>query len=152
VAKLTSSNIYMTQNFRQAPDDLRSEALTKAASVVSALPNVGVAGRTDRFTGDCAELEDLDHAICLSTVPNDAGELYVYPAAGSLFTDYKRGTHHDAPSDDNRLVPILVMAPGLQPQSGTGSLLQVAPTLAALLGISPPRFATEQPLFGITGR
>ncbi|MDB4956724.1 MAG: type phosphodiesterase/nucleotide pyrophosphatase [Myxococcales bacterium] len=150
VAKLSSDNIYMTQNFRQAPDDLRDEALTATARAVTSLPNVALAGRTDRFAGGCNAFKDLEYAVCLATVPNDAGEIYVYPSAGSLFTDYKLGTHHDALSDDNRRVPILVMAPGVAPQSGTGSLLQIAPTVAALLGIPPPPSATEQPLFGIT--
>jgi arylsulfatase A-like enzyme len=66
-----------------------------------------------------------------------------------MITDSPAGTHHDAPFGDNRHVPILVMAPGLEPQNGTGSLLQVAPTLAALLGIPPPAAAKERPLFGI---
>ena len=152
VARLSSSNVYMTQNFRQAPDDLRLEALTKAAAALGVLPNVATAGRTDKFSAGCDAFKDLEHAVCLAIVPNDSGELYVYPAAGSLFTDYTMGSHHDAPFDDNRQVPILVMAPGLRPQSGTGSLLQVAPTLSALLGIPSPPSATEPPLFGISGR
>jgi hypothetical protein len=49
-------------------------------------------------------------------------------------------------------VPILVMGPGIAHQVGDGSLLQVAPTLAALLGIDPPEYAREPTLFGITRR
>ena len=71
------------------------------------------------------------------------------PANGSLITDYATGTHHDSPFDDNRLVPILVLAPGLAAQAGTGSLLQVAPTLAALLRIPPPAAAKSPALFGL---
>jgi hypothetical protein len=87
--------------------------------------------------------------VCWGLVPDEAGELYVVPAAGSLISDHKTGTHHDAPSDDNRQVPILVMAPGLAPQVGAGTLLQVAPTIAALLHVPPPNTG-EKPLFGLT--
>jgi hypothetical protein len=85
----------------------------------------------------------------LSLYPPESGELYVMPVEGSLISDYKSGTHHDAPFDDNRRVPIIVMAPGLAPQTGEGSLLQVAPTVSALLHVPPPPAATEPPLFSI---
>ena len=78
--------------------------------------------------------------------------LVALAAAGSLITTYETGSHHDAPFDDNRRVPILVLAPGLAPQAGTGSLLQVAPTVAALLRVPPPPAATEPPLFGLGAR
>jgi len=39
------------------------------------------------------------------------------------------------------------------PQTGgTGSQLQIAPTVAALLGISVPPAATASPLFGLRAR
>ena len=75
------------------------------------------------------------------------------PKRGFVITDYPTGTHHDAPNEDNQHVPILVRAPGLAPQLVQGaSMLQVAPTVAALLGVPPPEAATEKPLFGIEAR
>jgi hypothetical protein len=44
------------------------------------------------------------------------------------------------------------MAPGVHGELATGSLLQVAPTLAALLHIPAPAVAQEQPLFGLVAR
>ena len=69
-----------------------------------------------------------------------------------MITEAKFGTGHDAPNDDNRRVPVIVMAPGLAPRHATGTTLQVAPTLAALLGVAPPVTATASTLFGITKR
>jgi hypothetical protein len=46
----------------------------------------------------------------------------------------------------------LIEAPGVAHQVGAGSLLQVAPTVSALLGVSPPERATEPPLFDIRKR
>ena len=152
VNDLVSSNLYMTAKFRALPVETRGPALDAAAAAVAALPNIGFAGRSDRFSPGCTVESDTYRAICLGTVPGDAGELYVYPIAGSSISAYKAGSAHDAPFDDNRRVPILIKAPGVAHQRGDGSLLQVAPTLAALLGIDPPAAAREPALFGIQRR
>src|SRR5690606_20954344 len=123
-----------------------------AAAAIAKIPGIAFAGRTDRLSSDCSTEQDTLRAVCLANMPGESGELYVYPQAGSAITVYTFGSAHDAPFDDNRRVPILVKAPGLQRQAGEGSLLQVAPTLAALLGIDPPEAAREPPLFGITKR
>jgi predicted AlkP superfamily pyrophosphatase or phosphodiesterase len=149
VAKVVSSNVYMTAKFRELPPTTRDAALDVAANALRDVAGIAFAGRTDRFSAGCNTEQAIDRAICLSIVAGEAGELYVYPSAGSGITGYSGGTTHDAPFDDNRRVPILIKAPGLAPQRGTGSLLQVAPTAAALLGVSPPERAIEPPLFGI---
>lgn len=152
VADLVASNLYMTAKFRELPADQRGAALDAAVRAVAAVPNVAFAGRTDRFSPGCTVEQGSHRAICLGTVPGEGGELYVYPMAGSSISAYAGGTSHDAPFDENRRVPILVAAPGLAPRQGDGSLLQVAPTLAALLGIDPPEAAREPTLFGIERR
>lgn len=152
VADLVSSNLYMTAKFRELPEQTRGAALDAAVAAVAKVPGVAFAGRSDAFSPDCSVEKDTLRAICLGTVPGDAGELYAYPMAGSSITAYTAGSAHDAPFDDNRRVPILVEAPGVAHQVGDGSLLQVAPTLAALLGIDPPKAAREPPLFGIKRR
>ena len=152
VAAVSSGNVYLTAAFASVPSGAREDALTAAARAIGELPNIAAAGVVARIAGNCAARPDLDRAICLSVVSGESGELYVVPAAGSLITDYKTGTHHDAPFADNRHVPILVMAPGLAPQTAAGSLLQIAPTVAALLGVPAPEAATEPPLFGLAAR
>jgi len=120
------------------------------ASAIAQVPGVAAVGPTAPLIDHCAEQDaSLFKAICLAIVPGESGELYVVPQRGSLISEYTSGTHHDSPFDDNRLVPLFVMAPGLAPQTATASLLQVAPTVAALLGIPPPARATERPLFGL---
>ncbi|HEY5920733.1 MAG TPA: alkaline phosphatase family protein [Kofleriaceae bacterium] len=152
VAKLVSSNMYLSAKFRGLSAEAREKALVAAARAMRAVPGVAFAGRTDQFSPDCKLEKDIDRAICLSIVPGDAGELYAYPTAGSGITSYAGGTTHDAPFDDNRRVPILIKAPGVAKQVGDGSVLQVAPTLAALLGIAPPDGALEPTLFGVQRR
>jgi arylsulfatase A-like enzyme len=72
------------------------------------------------------------------------------PVRGSLVTEYTTGTHHDSPSAENREVPVIVRAPGLAPQTlDRASFLQVAPTVAALLRVPPPKAAIAPTLFSI---
>jgi predicted AlkP superfamily pyrophosphatase or phosphodiesterase len=148
VAKVTSSNVYMTDNV-VGMGRLRDAILDQAAKALVKLPNIAAAGTTSSAKGNCEQRSGLEQAICYSIFDGESGELYIVPARGSLITDYKTGTHHDAPFDDNRKVPILVLAPGVAKQSGTGSLLQVAPTVTALLGVPPPVAAKLPPLFGL---
>lgn len=152
VAKLVSSNLYLTPKFGELSPVQREAALGAAVQAIRAVPGIAFAGRTDQFSPGCKVEKDTTRAICLSMVAGEAGELYVYPSAGSGITNYGGGTTHDAPYDDNRRVPILIKGPGIAQQAGDGSLLQVAPTLAALLGVPPPEGATEPTLFGIERR
>jgi predicted AlkP superfamily pyrophosphatase or phosphodiesterase len=152
MAKVTSSNVYMSAKFRELSPQLREAGLDAAAKAIRGVPGIAFAGRTDKFSPDCKAEKDTERAICLSVVPGESGELYAYPTAGSGITSYPGGTTHDAPFDDNRRVPILIKAPGVPHQVGDGTLLQVAPTIAALLGIPPPEAAKESPLFEIERR
>lgn len=152
VARIASGNVYLVPAFARLPPQLRDEALTAAVEAAGRVSGIAAAFRNDRAAGRCAGRADLERAICLSIVPGESGELSVVPRAGSLITTFETGTHHDAPFDDNRRVPILVMAPSVLPQQGEGSLLQVAPTVAALLGVPAPAAAIAPPLFGIPAR
>lgn len=144
VVGIASDNIYLSPTAKLDPKALRT-----AASALSKLPNIAAARPTSELAGRCETRTGLEQAMCLAVVNGEAGELFIVPAKGSQITDYKSGTHHDAPFDDNRRVPILVLAPGLAARQGTGTLLQVAPTVCALLGIPPPPAATSPPLFGL---
>lgn len=153
VAKVSSNQVYLTDRVLQLPPDRKAVALETARERVSTIGGIEGAFRTDLVAGDCERRQGLEQLVCRAVMPGVSGELYVAPVRGSLVTDYTAGTHHDAPSDDNRFVPILVMAPGLKPQrQDRGSLLQVAPTVSALLGIAPPAQASATPLFGLGSR
>ncbi len=147
VASIASSNIYLTPAFARLPERDRATALSAAAHAVANIPGIAAAGSTAAISGGCDRRHGLERAICLSVVDGESGDLYAVPRRGSLITDYRTGTHHDAPFADNREVPILVLAPGVGHQTGKGSLLQVAPTVTALLGVPPPSAAKLPPLF-----
>lgn len=143
VADLSSSNLYLTAAGRALPEAVRARALAAAAGALAQVPGIAAAevtkGILGAAPGQCAGAE-IQRAMCLSAAPGEHGELTIAVAPGSLVTSYKTGTHHDALSEDNRLVPLLVMAPGVAPRVVTEPVetLQVAPTIAALLGVAPP--------------
>ncbi len=147
VARVVSSNVYFNADFARV--ERKPEALKVAAAAVAKLPNIAASRVLSEVTGHCETRTGLEQTICFGAVDGDGGELFVVPTAGSLITDYRSGTHHDAPFDDNRRVPILVLAPGLSARQGAGTLLQVAPTVAALLGIPAPPAAKSPPLFDL---
>ncbi len=148
VAKVSSSNVYFTPSIGKVRD--QEGFLVGAGHALEGDPGIARAGPTSRLAGNCEERQGMEQAICYSIVDGESGELYVLARAGSLITDYRTGTHHDAPYDDNRRVPILVLAPGVSShQDGAVSILQVAPTVAALLGIPAPPSAKLPPLFGL---
>ena len=60
----------------------------------------------------------------------------LYPPAGA------RGTTHGSPRAYDRDVPLLAMGPGVRPGSGRVDVRSVAPSLAALAGLSGPADAT----------
>lgn len=148
IAKISSNQAYFSAAWAQLPPAERDAAKLAAAEAIrKRYPELDVFDTSD--AGACSE-PDLAGAVCRGTVPGESGELYLAPRRGFVLSEYPTGTHHDAPNADNREVPILVRAPGVAPRTiERASLLQVAPTVAALLRVPPPSAATESPLFSI---
>ncbi len=147
VATVTSNQLYFTPKLAGLAQDARHSAVLAAIGVVSRAQGIEAVVRAEDVAGGCTKRQGLERAVCFANVAGESGDLFIVPKRGWVITDYATGTQHDGPNDDNRKVPILVMGPGIAPQTALGSQLQVAPTVAALLGISPPSAATEKPLF-----
>jgi arylsulfatase A-like enzyme len=152
IAAVSSNNVYFTPKLAKLSVTDRTAVLETAAKAIAAVPGVAAAGRNDRLDGACEPRTGLDRAICFSIVGGESGELYVLARQGSLISEYTAGTGHDAPFEDNRLVPVYVKAPGLRPRVGKASTLQIAPTISALLGVPAPEAATARPLFDLPAR
>lgn len=152
IASFASSNLYLSAAARALPADQQGRALEAARQAIVQLPGIAAAGRYESIItavpGECALGGPLERAMCLAAAPDARGELYVVAKPGSVISPYVTGTHHDAPSDDNRLVPFVVVAPGVPPRVETGELttLSIAPTVTALLGVAPPAAAAAPPL------
>jgi len=151
VAKVSSNQLYLTNALTDPAE--RDRALVAATRTILAMPGIAAVFRVSDTIGHCETRSQLERTVCLALAPRISGDLYVVAKRGSLVTDYSAGTHHDAPSPDNREVPIIVRAAGLAPQRiDHASFLRVAPTVAALLGVPAPSAASESPLFGLPAR
>jgi hypothetical protein len=130
----------------------RAEALDELVRRIRALDGMQYAEQTERLRGDCAARQGMERLACFSVVPENPGHVYFAPASGSIVTRHPQGTNHGSPNDYDRHVPVLIRAPGdprwATPRNATEpvTILQVAPTLAALLGVSAPPAATAPPL------
>jgi hypothetical protein len=139
VAALSSGMVYLSTAAAARPPAERDAALAAVAARLASVPNVARVVALDPLPATCAGLDDMASRACFSRVAGESGELLVVPTEGSLVTTYTTGTSHDAPSDDTRHVPLIIRAPGRAPTPAASvSILAVAPTVAALLGISPP--------------
>ncbi len=73
--------------------------------------------------------------------PERSGDLVVQPRRDCLFSPYPAGTSHGSPWLYDRAVPLVLRGPGVTPGivRGRAAPVDLAPTLARLLGIEAPR-------------
>lgn len=81
------------------------------------------------------------HSYYPGRVPSDLGRLGVevrYPEG--TYPGSERGTGHGSPYAYDRVVPLILMGPGIRPQQHAAPVrtVDLAPTLAALAGVAPP--------------
>jgi Type I phosphodiesterase / nucleotide pyrophosphatase len=125
-------------------------ALDAMVTRVRAIPGIGGAWRSDRVSGQCEARAEPERSVCLSVEPVRAGHIYFTPAGGSIILSKEKDpTTHGSPNHEDVTVPVFVMGRGF----GEGkvdhervSILRIAPTLAALLGVPAPKAAREVPL------
>lgn len=147
---MAANMIYMTPPFDRLDPASRSRALAAIAAALGRTTGVALALPTAELVGDCrAQKTDHRRRACASLAPASMGAIYLEPLPGSRFgADHPGGAGHGNASDDERIVPIFVQTPGDEPReiAEPRSILQVAPTLARLLGVPPPAAAVEPPL------
>jgi len=75
-----------------------------------------------------------------SRIEGEGADLVVEPAYGCLFSPWPAGTSHGSPHDYDRDVPLVFMGPGVEPGQvvGRAAPVDIAPTLAAELGVAAP--------------
>jgi hypothetical protein len=146
VASVSSLNLYFSPALDKLEPARRNDAAAAALAAIRMVPGIADAGFTTELE-KCAAGGSL-RPLCRSYVAGASGDIYLVPVEGSLITEYTTGTHHDTPTADNRVVPVIVRAPGVAPRTvyRRASMLQIAPTASALLGIPAPPAAQARPL------
>ncbi len=145
IARITGNDIYfepgMFAKLAAAP-----AALEAVSAAVSVQPGINRVIRGDRLSYASASASDrLVRAAALSYFPGRGGDLILVPKDGWMFA--ASGTTHGSASADDQRVPILLFGKGVKAgqYEDEASPADVAPTLAALAGISLP-LAEGRPL------
>jgi arylsulfatase A-like enzyme len=141
--------LYLAARFRALDAGVRERALDAAVAAAKAVPGIGYAVRTDQVQGNCDGRADPEALYCRALDGERSGEILFGPAPGGLIFDKERDAiSHGSTNDDDRTVPVVVWGAGVSPgrHDEVVSALQVAPTLARLLGVPPPARAQAQAL------
>ena len=98
--------------------------------------------------GNAGEPDFVRHAL----YPGRSGDLLLIPRPLFMLLKNDDGADHGTPWNDDALVPFYSRAPGwslrAQYKGGVLRATQVAPTLAAILEVSPPSAAFAEPALG----
>ncbi len=119
-------------------------ALVKAR--LEALPSIAHAWTAAEIRSGRGELAELYRR---SFVPGRSGDLVIQRARTCLISASDYGTGHGSPYDYDRRVPLVFWGAGVEPAevSGRAATVDIAPTLAAGLGIEIPADLDGQTLF-----
>lgn len=154
VAGISTSALHLSRDFAGRDQADREAALGAIIAAIQSIPGIdrSTVMPTDRISGSCEARAGFEAMACLSLIPGESGHVFYAAEPSSIITEYDAGTNHGSPHAHDRQVPVIVYAPGdprwSSPRvvSEPVSTLQVAPTLAALLGISAPPAARDEPL------
>jgi hypothetical protein len=150
VRGVSGNLIHVAAAFGEQPEAQRAVAIREMVAAVRGVPGMGLVAATVDIAGDCERHRDATRRMaCLSLPDGPLGPIVALPGPGSTIAgSHSWGAGHGGPSVDERTVPIAILAPG-RPRARheeVVSILRVAPTLAALLGVPSPPAASEPPL------
>ena len=140
-------------------DDILAAKKLQRAAVAAALANElenvkGIGGAVTAQEALSGELQGLDAAVARNHHPQRSGDIYLYQAEHwFMFDDGPIAAMHGSPWDYDTHVPIVFAGPGIEPASVKRLVhpVDVAPTLAALLGLPAPAAAQGSALVEVTG-
>jgi predicted AlkP superfamily pyrophosphatase or phosphodiesterase len=150
VRGVSGNLVHVVPAFAEQPESQRSAAIREMVAALRTIPGMGMVAATADLAGDCKRHPEPIHRMaCLSLPDAPLGPIMTLPAEGSEIGGTPSfGAGHGGPSIDERTVPVVILAPGRAParRDQPVSLLRVAPTISALLGIPPPPAAKEPSL------
>ncbi len=118
----------------------RSTAEEVAAKALEDVEGIYAAYTRTRILEGRLPPTDLARRIARSFHPKISGDVVIVSAPGWLPGDHGRGTTHGSPYAYDTSVPLLLAGSGVRPgrHAGRVSTLDLAPTLAAILGVPRP--------------
>jgi predicted AlkP superfamily pyrophosphatase or phosphodiesterase len=144
VATILYTDIYLAAGVLEK---LRAKAgaLERILTLVRNTPGVAAAFSTDQLRDPAAATDPVARAAALSHFPGRSGQLVMVPKPNWLTT--AAGTTHGSANEYDQRVPLLLYGAGIRPGSYDRAVTpaDVAPTLAALVGLAMPE-AEGRPL------
>jgi Type I phosphodiesterase / nucleotide pyrophosphatase len=153
VASYTEPFVYLSPEAKSSP--AYAELLVAVAGEVAKTP--GVAATFPLPSLLAAEPSSELELLVRASVPDaPVADLFVVPSEYSVVDPSLpagSGTSHGSPWTYDRHVPVVFWGPGVKAhhEAEPVSILRVAPTLAALLGVNAPAAAAGPPLAGAPG-
>lgn len=134
----------------------REAALAAALEAVRRLPGVHGAYDTRELPRGAQSDDALTRALALSATSDARGDIFVAPARYAFIDEHMpegSGTSHGTPWEYDTDVPVLMLGVGVSHTESTTPIAatRIAPTLAALLHVTPTRFMRAGALPGVTG-
>ncbi len=142
VLSVDASTLYLSPEVLARPEAEREAIDAAIVEAVAKIDGIAIAGRRDALVGDCDAREGLEALACRSLHPKRSGEIYFGAEPRHVVGEakYTTGTGHGSPAEHDRIVPLLVMGPGIEPGAREQRVLtpQVAVTVAKELGLELP--------------
>lgn len=122
----------------------RGTAEERVIAALRTVQGISRVGRVSDVAGRCETRSGDERALCLALHPERSGELFYLPASGWIVEDQNEptATAHGSLNDYDRLVPVIVLAPGrhshppqTSPSPGQLNMTEVAPLLRSWLGV-----------------
>jgi predicted AlkP superfamily pyrophosphatase or phosphodiesterase len=138
VSRLVTNDLYfepgMYDRLKASPS-----ALKAVIETIAAAPGIERVFRSEELATGAASKDRLIRAAALSYFPGRGGDLVIAPKAGWMAGT--TGTTHGSANADDQRVPILLMGAAIKPgeYKEPATPADVAPTLAAICGISMPK-------------
>ena len=132
--------VYFDRAFYKLDAATRTKLMNAGAEYLRTIPGVEAVYTADDLSGPCPSRDDLYRWLAWRSFhPQRSGELYIQMSPHwHKAPDHAAG--HSAASSHDRHVTLMLSGPGVKPGDyyGAADLLDIAPTMAALLGIEPP--------------
>jgi predicted AlkP superfamily pyrophosphatase or phosphodiesterase len=121
------------------------QAVAEAEAALEKQPAIARAWTAAEIASEPGPLAELYRH---SFVHGRSGDLVVQVAEGCLISDFDTGTTHGTPYLYDRSVPVLFRGPGVEPGRvrGRAATVDIAPTLAARIGLATPADLDGRPL------
>jgi hypothetical protein len=129
----------------------REEVVPRVVALAQAEPGVHAAFDVRTAEALRASSDPLRQSVGLGIDGVPPGDVYIVPRAGWVIDPdmaVGQGTSHGGPWPADREVPVIVWGERVAPriEARPVDARRIAPTIAALLGVPPPRSARQQAL------